>query len=204
MDAFNKLAEMFTRFPGIGPRQAKRFVYFLLSAQNGFREELARLLIELRRQSATCASCKRFFVPVIGKELCAICADINRDYALLMIVEKDIDLENIERSHAYRGAYFVLGGTIPILEKNPSERVRLKELERIISARAKSGLKEVIMAISLTAEGENTAEYIVDFLKESAERENFKLTKLGRGLSTGSELEYSDPETIKNAFMNRQ
>src|SRR3989344_4251281 len=201
MTTLEKLVELFARFPGIGPRQSKRFVSFLLSSPPSVREELARLVLELKKMVSVCAECRRFFT-VNGntQTLCSICSDLNRDTALLMVVEKDVDLENIERARAWNGKYFVLGGTVPVLEKNPHERVRSKLLQKLAESRAKEGLAEVVLALSLTSEGENTAEFLHEFLSPLAGKYGFKLSALGRGLSTGSELEYSDPDTIKNAL----
>lgn len=205
-DALAKLAELFARFPGIGPRQSRRFVYFLLAAPRGTRETLARLVLELGKAVAACAECGRYFAPGASRGArCAICADPSRDRSILMLVEKDIDLENIERSRAWSGAYFVLGGTVPLLEKNPAARIRSRELSTLVEARGKAGeLREIVLALSLTAEGENTAEHLAELLAPYAEKYRLTLSALGRGLSTGSELEYADPDTIRNALKNRQ
>jgi recombination protein RecR len=203
-DTLTKLAELFNRFPGIGPRQARRFVYFLLAAPRSFREELARGILELSKIIHTCTECQRFFSPARGATLCPLCADPTRDRSTLMVVEKDVDLENVEKSRGFTGTYFILGGTVPILEKNPEERIHLKKLEGLIAHRAKEGLTEVVLALSLTTEGESTEEFLKEHLTPLAEKYGFKISTLGRGLSTGLELEYSDPETIKNALKNRQ
>src|SRR3989338_5890883 len=206
MSTLDKLAELFARFPGIGPRQSKRFVYYLLAAPIGVREELSRLVLALKKMVNVCSECQRFFTSNGNQQtLCSTCADPNRDNTLVMIVEKDVDLENIERAGAWSGKYFVLGGTIPILEKNPHERVRSKQIQKLIENRGKNnGLKEVVLALSLTSEGENTAEFLQSSLAPLSTAYGFKLSTLGRGLSTGSELEYSDPDTIRNALKNRQ
>jgi recombination protein RecR len=113
-------------------------------------------------------------------------------------------MENIEKSKSFNGKYFILGGTIPILEKTPERKIRLKELMNSVESKAKSGtLKEIIIATNLNPEGENTADFIQRTLRELSEKYNIKISKLGRGLSTGTELEYSDNETIKNALQNR-
>lgn len=204
MDTLEKLVEHFRKFPGIGPRQARRFVYFLLTRENGFLDELARLFKELKNAVALCPSCFRFFVPErAAAALCPRCADPARDPSLLMVVEKDVDAENVERSGAFTGHYFILGGNLPILEKNPEKRIRSRELIKIAEARAKKGLREIVIATSLTPDGEHTAEYLMGMLSPLARARGITLTTLGRGLSTGSELEYSDPETIKSALKNR-
>lgn len=120
-----------------------------------------------------------------------------------MIVSRDADFETIEKSHYYNGFYFILGGSVPILEKEPDKKIRSKELLDILKKRATSGLKEVIIATNLNPEGENTADYITKIISPISKEFNIKTSTLGRGLSTGTELEYSDSDTIKNALKNR-
>jgi recombination protein RecR len=200
MNPIDKLTEYFQEFPGIGPRQAKRFVYFLMTRSNGHLEDIARLILDIKKQVKTCSSCFRFFTSTTVAPLCPICSDKNRDDSILMIVSRDVDLETIEKSRAYRGKYFVLGGTVPILEKEPERKVRSRELVSKVST---STLKEVILSMNVTPDGEHTADYIKSLLRPILEPNNTKITLLGRGLSTGSELEYSDADTITNALKGR-
>ncbi|MBL7045276.1 MAG: recombination protein RecR [Parcubacteria group bacterium] len=196
MNTISKLTELFSKFPGIGPRQAKRFVYFLLTRNSSFLEELARLLLELKKEVSTCESCMRFFSNSLhNTKICEICRDPNRNGEMLMIVERDADFENIEKSKIYEGKYFILGGKVPILEKNPENRIRVSQLKERIKD---TNIKEVILALSVNPDGENTEKYVRDLLPSSC-----KITILGRGLSTGIELEYPDSDTLKNAFKNR-
>ena len=205
MNTIQKLTEYFAEFPGIGPRQAKRFAYFLLTRQNGYVDEFVRLIGELRKEVHVCNSCYRFFQTDNAKtKLCEICRSPNRDNHTLTIVSRDVDLENVEKAHALTGLYFVLGGSVPILEKNPENRIRSKELLATVAERAKKGeLKEIILALNATPEGENTADHIESILRPLTSEYNIKISHLGRGISTGTELEYSDPDTIKNALKNR-
>lgn len=189
---------MFARFPGIGPRQAKRFVYYLLSRNGSSTEELVKAIQELKREIAQCERCMRHFSKNgHASKLCSVCSDPNRDMSRLCVVPRDIDLDAIEKSGGFNGLYFVLGGAVPILEKDPEKRVRIKNLESRI--KNDKDIKEVILAMNANAEGENTADFIKERLKESGK----ELTVLGRGLSTGAELEYADPETLKSAFQHR-
>jgi len=120
-----------------------------------------------------------------------------------MIVGKDADMENIEKNNIYNGRYFILGGYLPIL-KNSASWVRSKELFKLIERELEKGtLKEIILALSLNPEGENTIYHIQQILKPLQEKYSFKMSTLGKGLSTGSELEYSDDDTLKNALKNR-
>jgi recombination protein RecR len=202
VDTFEKLSELFNRFPGIGPRQSRRFVYFLLGQSPQYAAELSRLIAELPRSVASCRSCFRYFPASAHSDLCGICGSSRRDTSLLMVVERDADLESMEKSRAYQGRYFVLGASIPILEKNPEETVRLRQLKQRIEQEGTT-LSEVILAMSLTTEGEHTMEHIAACLRPMAEEFDFKISTLGRGLSTGTELEYSDATTIANAFKTR-
>ena len=200
-----KLTEYFSKFPGIGSRQAKRFAYFLLARDKNFIKELSSLILRVKDNTAQCASCCRFysFGTGIQNTLCDICQNPNIDKSILMVVEKDVDLENIIKTGTYAGSFFVLGGSVPILDKNPSEKVRAKELFNKVQDAAKNELKEVILALSVNPEGENTVLYLSKILEPLAEKFSLKISTLGRGLSTGTELEYSDSDTLKNALKNR-
>ena len=206
MDTIQQLTEIFGKFPGIGPRQAKRFVYYLLARNGPFLDEFARLLHELRGAVARCAECCRFFVKRrLPSSLCPTCADTGREANTLIVVEKEVDFETIEKSSAYRGRYFILGGTLPPLEKEPDKRIRARELETIVKARIEDNtLKEIIFALSATPEGDHTRHFLEARLRPLVEAKPVKLSTLGRGLSTGLELEYSDAETLKNALANRR
>jgi len=209
MDSLHKLEEIFAKFPGIGPRQAKRFVYYLLNKPASSIDEFTRLIAEVRKSTAECPECHRFFVRDAGPSAkgmlpCPICSDSNRDGSTLMIVARDSDLETVEKSSAYHGLYFVLGGTVPVLDQDPSKRIRLKSLlERASRTDLNASLKEVILSLNTTPDGEHTADIVRDALSKVIGK-NVKVTILGRGLSTGAELEYADSETIKNALKNRE
>ena len=193
----DQLIEYFLKFPGIGPRQAKRFAYFLAGESENFVKNFTRLILEVKNQTRQCKSCWRFFeTQNHSASLCGICSNLNRDASSLMVVEKDVDLDNIERAGAYHGKYFVLGGTISLTGNNKNN-LRLKELFEKVK---KEKIKEVILATSATLEGENSNRYVEKILQPL----KTKVTRLGRGLSTGAELEYSDSETIANALKNRK
>lgn len=203
MDNTQKLIELFKEFPGIGPRQAKRFVYFLLNRNPAYANDLAKLISDVRATVHSCNTCFRFF-PNGNSQTCPTCRDTSRDSNSLMLVSHDVDFENIERTKFYNGYYFILGGNVPILEKEPERRIRQKELLESIDKKSKEGLKEIIIALNYNPEGENTLSYLSEILKPLADKYGLKISTLGRGLSTGTELEYSDSETIKNALKNRQ
>ena len=202
-DAFNKLCELFRKFPGIGPRQAKRFAFFLLTAEKSYCAELARRIEEMRREMAHCGRCFRFFERRGTRRECDICADPERENGTLMVVATDTDLAAIEKSGVFTGRYFVLDGTIPLVSA-VAGRVRLKELLALVSGeQKKKGLTEIILALSANTEGEYTADELRRALAPLLINSPIKISTLGRGLSTGSELEYADKETIKSALKNR-
>lgn len=203
MDPIDKLTEIFKEFPGIGERQARRFVYFLMFRNGEYSNNLSKLILELKKEVAQCKECFKFFL--IKKErnnLCEICGSPNTDSTLLLIVEKDSDLESINKSGVYHGKYFILGGLVPIVEKTTKSRVRIEELKKRISASPE--LKEIILAFSISPQGDHTDQYVREQIKDLAEKNNVKISSLGKGLSTGTELEYSDNDTLKNALKNRQ
>ena len=158
------------------------------------------MITELGKEITLCTRCMRYFGQPGSSTTCKICSDKNRIQTSLMVLGHDVDLDNIERGKIYDGLYFVLGGIIPILEKNPETKIRIKELIKRIK---KDGLKEIVLGLSATTDGENTDRYVFEQICELAKKKNVTISRLGRGLSTGSELEYSDSETIKNALRNR-
>ncbi len=203
MSPLDRLTELFREFPGIGPRQARRFVYFLLAANPSYRRDLSRFIETIGNEVAQCTSCFRYFPhssTQVRKDLCKICSDPARDQSLLMAVERDVDIESIERSGAYKGRYLVLGGTIPLASEEPEKYVRLQQLK---AASEQDAIKEIILGFSATTEGDHTrliAEEWLGPLKENGK----KISVLGRGLSTGSELEYADPDTIRAAILGKK
>ena len=198
-DPLERLVSIFEKFPGIGPRQAGRFVQHLLRSSPAARRELSEALLELGGSVHQCPSCMRFHSGE-GK-LCSICSNPQRDLGSLAVVASDADLTALEASGTYRGMYFVLGGTISLASEK-TNGLREKQLLASIPSRLKTGLKEVILAFPANPEGDATAVRVREQL-QTLKESDVKITSLGRGLSTGSELEYADPETIKNALENR-
>ncbi|MEK7114253.1 MAG: toprim domain-containing protein [Patescibacteria group bacterium] len=198
MDHIDELARALARFPGIGPRQGKRFVYYLLAVPANERVKLASLIASLGKDVRQCPDCMRFYNGS-SATVCNYCSDKTRDDALLMLVEKDQDLSAVERAGTYRGRYFVLGGVLTLTGKGV---IREKELLKIVEKRLKNNLKEIVLALSATSEGEHTADRVRELL--APYRDHLKVSELGRGLATGSELEYSDAETLRAALTNRK
>ena len=198
MDPLERLTSLFGKFPGIGPRQAQRFVQYLLRSSPSIRRELVDAVQSLGGSVKQCSQCMRF--SSTGGKVCSMCSNPERDSKLLAVVASDVDIPALERS-GYHGFYFVLGGTISLAsEKNPG--LRTKPLLDSMPKRTEAGLQEIILAFPANPEGDATAVQLHEELLRH--RTTQKITSLGRGLSTGSELEYADPETIKNALESRR
>jgi recombination protein RecR len=191
-----KLIDLFSKFPTIGPRTAARFVFYLMKNSKEEIEELINSISNLKKTVKTCSFC---FNPFEGEgELCKICSDSSRDRSLLCVVEKETDLITLEKTKKYKGLYFILGGTVSTFKKKDIEKLRTKELEERIKSHPE--IKEVIIATNPTTEGEATALYLERLLKPL----NKKITRLGRGLPVGAELEYADEETLGSALEGRK
>lgn len=195
MDPIERLARLFEKFPGIGPRQGQRFVQYLLRSSPALRREFIDALQSLGGSVRQCSECMRFHAG--ERQLCGICANPERDKTMLTVVASDVDMLALERSGTYRGQYFVLGGTISLASEKTSG-LRLPQLMSSIAAR--KDLMEIILAFPANPEGDATSVRV----REELASTNIPVTALGRGLSTGSELEYADPETIKSALESRR
>lgn len=198
-DPIERLSAVFERFPGIGPRQAGRFVQFLLRSSPGLRRELLDAVQGLSGGVHQCARCRRYHAAV--GSLCSICSNPDRDARTLAIVASDADLGALERSGTYRGEYFVLGGTISLASESVSN-LRMPAL--LETVQWYQNLNEIIFAFPANPEGDATAIRVKEELSGIAAARGVTLKSLGRGLSTGSELEYADPDTIKSALENRR
>lgn len=207
MNATDRLVELFMRFPGIGPKQAKRFVYFLLREHFHFKEQLIKALEELKFTGKQCQMCFRYFGdknPESTRTQCDICLDESRDHATLMLLEKELDMDAVEKTGSYNGRYFILGGLIPPLTEKPSEIIRIRELtSRIHESLKNDSLQEIIFALPVTDYGDTTKEYVEKTIRQIVGIEKIKLSALARGLSSGLELEYVDRNTFSSAFERR-
>ena len=210
-----KLIDLFSKFPTVGPRTAARFIFYLIKLPQEKFDEFLTSITNLRKAIKICSFCFNPFDASAGsaqdasagseKKLCLICQNNSRDKTLLCIVEKETDLISIEKTKKYKGLYFILGGTIFGLKKNDIEKLKIKELEERIKNPESFdiqgvNLKEIIIATNPTTEGEATALYIERELKPLG----VKVTRLGRGLPVGGELEYADEDTLGSAFEGRK
>ena len=189
------LTELFRRFPGIGQRQAERFTYFIAQADGGYIRNLTDGITDLHRETKQCPQC--FIRHLEPQPICASCTHDGSDVCI--VVEKDVDAHTIRRSmnEIPHARYFILGGLIAIANTDAG-RTRIPNLIQLLKRKS---IKEIVIALSVHPDAEHTMRYISDAVR--AEIPAVRITIPGRGLSSGSELEYSDPETLVNAFRRR-
>jgi recombination protein RecR len=207
MNPADHLAELFLKFPGIGPKQAKRFVYYLLRADARYKDDIIRTIEAIKSTGKQCVECYRYFseVRATPESRCTICRDETRDHSTIIVVEKEFDIDAIEKTGVYRGVYFTLGGLVPILADKPSDSIRIRELVSILHDKVSSKvLKEIIFAFPVTDTGDETREYVEKTVKQIVGINEVKLSTLARGLSSGLEIEYVDKSTFNSAFDRRQ
>ncbi len=179
--------------PGVGVRTARRMAYHLLQHNPDGALRLGSTLREAVEGLGHCQRCNSF----TQTEVCATCLNAERDPALLCVVETPADQNMIEASHGYRGLYYVLMGRLAPLEGIGPDQIQFARLlERACDGR----VREVILATNFTAEGETTAYYLADMLRERG----LTVTRLARGVPSGSELEYVDAGTIAWALLERR
>mgnify|MGYP003385889550 FL=1 len=197
--SIQELTDLIAELPGIGPRQARRVVQYLLRANPGYRAALAKSIANLATEVSVCTQCFRYDETVA--DLCRICADESRDRSIRMVVEKDVDVDGVEAAGIFHGRYFVLGSLMPLAKQRKSVVApRIPELLHRIEKDAQDGLSEVILAFATTPEGDYTAR---ELKNKIAEQNSIAVTILGRGLSLGAEIEYADHETLRSALQGR-
>ena len=193
------LINEFIQFPGIGPKTAQRFIFYLLKKRNNL-DSLCQKIEELKKIK-TCHLCGSF----TEKEICSICEDVRRDHSLICLVANAIDLEAIEKIGEYKGVYEILGGVLdPARGAGPDDLNIRHFLNRLCDKENK--IREVIFALNPNLEGETTLIYLLDLIKKdlAISKKNIKLTRLAKGLSFGLELEYADSLTLSEALKERK
>jgi recombination protein RecR len=193
MSDLDRLIQLLAKLPGLGPRSARRAALFLLKRREALMEPLAAALAETAKRTRPCSICGNLDT----LDPCGICRDARRDASLVCVVEEVADLWALERSGAYRGRYHVLGGTLSALDGIGPEELHIDELLRRV---AESGIREVILAMSATVEGQTTAHYIMDRLARSGAQ----ISRLAHGVPVGGELDYLDEGTLSAALAARQ
>ena len=192
--SLQKLLDELGRLPGIGPKSAQRIAYYLLEADAEEARRLAEAILEVKQEVHFCSRCFNYATA----DECSICQDPMRDTTRICVVGEPRDVQAIERTGSYHGLYHVLGGVIsPMQGISPSDLKIDLLTERI----ARGGVKEVILAISTSVEGETTLFYLMNRLRQFP---GLKVTSIARGIGFGDELEYVDELTITHALLNRR
>lgn len=188
----DKLIDHIGHLPGIGKRQATRLAFYLFSLSKKELSDFAKAVLELD-EIKTCSRCFNFAT----ENLCAFCKNNARDQKTICVIEDTLDILPIERTGQYKGLYHVLGGLISPADGLTPDKLRIKELVGRIK---KEKTQEIILALNPTTEGDTTALYLERVLKETP----LKITRLARGLATGSDLEYLDENTLSSAILGRK
>ena len=193
-----EFVKLFSSFPSIGQRQATRLAFYLVNQKKEKIKETIKAIEALEKEISICKECFLPFYNPKGKEkLCPICSDPRRKKDIICVVEKETDLLTIENSHQYNGLYHILGGVISPTDPESYKKLKVKSLLVRIK---KNKVKEIIIATNPTTAGDLTAMYLEKVLKEAG----VKISRLGRGLPTGGEIEFADPETIASALKRRE
>src|SRR3989344_6498481 len=201
--------EKFSKLPGIGPRQAARLAFWLLNGPKETRQNIKQALESLDKDARTCELCHYVIDGSTSlttkngeNNKCHFCDNPARDHTTVCIVEKETDLATIEKSGVYKGLYHVLGGLFSALDTAVPKILKMPELISRIQKQRKEkiGVEEIILALSPTHEGDLTAYYLEKLLRPL----KVKVTRLGRGLPYGSDVEFADAKTLSGALESRK
>lgn len=198
--SIRNLIESFEKLPGIGPKTAQRLTFYLLHVPQEQLDEFGDSLSALKKNTVLCSLCFN----VSETDPCPICSDQNRDHTTVCVVEQPLDVLALEKAGNYNGLYHVLHGAISPLNNIGPEEIKIGEL--IARLRQGSGeLKELILATNPNMEGEATAMYIANAIRElGTQHSALRITRLGQGLPTGGDLEYADEVTLSWAMEGRK
>ena len=189
-----KLVKLISRLPGLGPKSAKRIILKLINSRDELMKPMANSLAEVYKNVSRCNSCGTLKSNSVG---CNNCDTIKKNYNKICVVENISDQWSIENSNIYQGYFHILGGTLSTSTGQRKEDLLISSLvERV----KKDSIEEVIIATSATVEGQTTAHYIKDSLKDT----KAKVSKLAQGLPVGGEIESLDDGTLISAFKNRK
>ncbi|MCX8092655.1 MAG: recombination mediator RecR [Candidatus Goldbacteria bacterium] len=190
-----RLINEISKMPGIGNKMAERIVLYILKQDKIFIENLSSIINDIKFINI----CERCF-NISEDKLCEICKDDTRDPSIICVVESPLDIINIERTGKFSGFYHILNGLINPLNNILPQNLKIKELvQRIINEKT---VKEIILAINHTVEGDTTALYIISAIKEKMS--NIKITRIAKGLPTGSDIKYADEITLGQAILERK
>jgi len=194
--AVQHLIESFEKLPGVGPKTAQRLTYYLLHVPQYELDRFASSLTELKSGTFICTNC----YSVGEDEICEICTDSKRDKSIVCVVEQPLDVMALEKNGKYVGLYHVLHGKIDPLNNIGPDEIFIKQLFERVKSEGEN-VKEIILATNPTMEGEATAMYIAKQVK--IQNSKVKITRIGRGLPIGADLEYADSVTLQRAMEGR-
>lgn len=187
-----KVINEFSKLPGVGRRTALRFALYLLSQDDLEAKSLAEAIVNLQNEVKICKKC----FSISDNEICEVCSDESRDSSLLCVVENVRDVMAIENTNQYNGVYHVLGGVISPVDGISAKDIKIAELvERVV----KEDVREVILALPTTMEGDTTCFYINKLVKDY----NVKVSVISRGVAVGDNIEYADELTLGRSLVNR-
>lgn len=188
-----KLIEEFQKFPGVGPKSAQRMAFYVLDMNQEAAETLAHSILDAKEKVKHCTVCFN----LSAQDPCEICADDRRDRQTICVVAEPRDLIALERTREFKGLYHVLTGLISPLEGRGPEQLSIRELINRIPT---DNVKEVILAINPTVEGDATVLYMSQLIKPLS----VKVTRIAFGLPVGADLEYADDVTLSRALEGRR
>ena len=194
--ALEEVIEALGTLPGVGPRTAERYAYYLFKSNDKISSNIAEALLALHKGVKSCPI--TFALIDAKEEVSPLYKDPTRDKTTILVVEEPLDIYAIEQTKAYKGTYHVLGGAISPIDGITPEQLRIGELIKRVNA---DNVKEVIIATNPSVEGESTALLLEKMLHE--QNPNLKLTRLARGLPLGVDLSYADQITLSAALENR-
>ena len=187
-----KAVDEFAKLPGIGRKTALRLVLHLLNQEIEDVDQFGETIIKLRREIKHCLSCNT----ISDTELCSICSNQNRDHSLVCVVENARDVMSVENTQQFKGVYHVLGGIISPMDGIGPSDLKIDTLQAKVVA---GDVKEIILALSTTMEGDTTNFYLYKKFKNYP----VKITTIARGVAIGDELEYADEITLGRSIINR-
>jgi len=193
-EPISNLVASFSRLPGVGPKTALRYVFYLLKQPKTDLEIMARTLVTLGERVKICKSCFTY----TELDICDICQNPKRDTAKLCVVEESRDIATLESTDAYHGRYHVLGGTLSPIDGVTPDVLRIRELKARLEQ--DTGIEEIILACSPTVQGETTMMY----LQKELATHGRTMTRLARGLPIGATLEFADEITLGDAMKGRK
>ncbi len=189
-EVIQRLESIFSKFPGIGRKSARRIAFYLLDRERDEVEELSKTLLDLKDKIVRCPVCNH----ITEETPCRICSNPRRDDSVLCVVEDSLDVIALEKSVSFHGKYHVLGGLISPLDGIGPDDLAITSLMRRLDH-----VKEIILAINPSVEGDTTTFYLMRLLKDK----DIKITRLARGIPIGGDLEYTDEATLANALEGR-